>query len=528
MVDRKTLGTKIQKDGRRQNLSYIVVPIQFSHSFPVNDLSVLSSDTTIWEYNDKIKLKKDYLYEHIHLNKDNSANNLLLTYSIKKNPPKDSSVAHVINKVWGKLRPEMQTADGQKFQLDFLHEKGNWNGANLIFSPSSCTGLLVLCVNPKTEKPTLDEVIDFNYHLRKIDGQQKLTMTLDDNGEDLREVKLKELQDIKAALLPKADDNVDDGIKFKLTDIVRLLLSGLPEWKLLEQSRAHVFTYYCIEQDSLELSDDIKQRIIRLTRCENPKYNVPVSIFSNSGSFLSTFKNIHMGSSTQGGCIVTVVQKSQDGGEGNEANGFIKEFVSNLPLVYLWLYFMALMQRYVLLHMIEDLSSMMINTETAENRKDFNNKIRHFSNIKVKGLFKNVSSFTQHNQYYKFLLENMEVTQLYAEFEDKMHVVDSYLQMEHNSLTEERNELEKNIERRLQQEKEKEERRLQQEKEDKEYRVTKFTIAMTILAAALTLFQNAVAIKQLFDIKENLSIWLTILGYVIILIVIIWYSLRKK
>lgn len=461
-------------ENQPSNLSYMVFPFYFTEALSEEDKisdisarlhqldSIICNENTLWEKKAKT-IADNVLYEYIKPNTDENSTQYL-AYSLRtftKNDP--DTKARKISNAWEKLNAEMPINRSETtYKLDFGHEKNNWNCPTLLISPSFGVGMLILGVNPKMKDADINDVISFNYNLHKIDGQQKLFIPLDlpqlkvkgneteaeiDKKKEQLEIaaakKKEQLEATREALYPGDAENhlIKDGLEFKLLDLVKMLLTGIPEWTLFEKGRAHVFSYYSFVKKELSLTPEEKQAIILLTRCTDSKYNIPVENFDNSRSFTSTFSNVYMGSSIEGGCICTVRQVDENGESNNPSNGFINSFATgNLQHRYLWLYFMALMQRYVMLRMVVELSYLDLYGDSSSQRETFNKRYGYFCNTKIKSAFRDVSSFSQHNQFYKFLMDNMEIDELYKEVESKMQIVDSYLQMQRNELMRKRNE----------------------------------------------------------------------------------------
>lgn len=459
---------------KTENLSYMVFPFYFTEALSEEDKisditarlhkldSIICNENTLWERKAKT-IEDNVLYEYIKPNTHENSTQYL-AYSLRsftKNDP--DTKARKISNAWEKLNAEMPVdRSAVTFKLDFGHEKNNWNGPTLLISPSFGVGMLVLGVNPRMKNIDIKDLIYFNYNLHKIDGQQKLFVPLDlpilkvkenepeaeieKKKQQLEKVEAKKREQIEAlreALYPGDAENhpINNGLEFQLLDLVKMLLTGIPEWTLFEKGRAHVFTYYCFVKEELSLTAQEKEAIILLTRCIDSKYNIPIENFDNSRSFTSTFSNVYMGSSIEGGCICTIFQVDDKGKSNNPSNGFINSFATgNLQHRYLWLYFMALMQRYVMLRMVAELSDLDLYGDSSSQRETFNKRYGYFCNTKIKSAFRDVSSFSQHNQLYKFLMDNMEIDELYKEVESKMQIVDSYLQMQRNELMRKRNE----------------------------------------------------------------------------------------
>lgn len=452
-----TPKNKKKGDNAPGNLTYMVFPFYFDKSLVGNNIDLstdarmrlidglICNENTIWARTPNT-ISDNVLYDYIKPNTD-EVSSQFLAYSLRPfSKDEQGTDPYARSIVWEKLTAEMPVKNEEKtFKLDFGHEKNNWNRPTLLISTSLGVGMLVMGINPKMKDADVEDVIDFNYHLHKIDDQQKLLIPLETEklNEKAAEYKKMMIRQTRDVLFPDGADShpVESGLEFQFIDIVRMLLRGIPEWTLFEKSRAHVFTYYSFTTDSMTLTDEEKQSIILLTRCANNKYNIPTTDFDNSNGYSSTFDNIIIGSSIEGGAICTLRQVNEEGADCNAANGFINKFpTGNLQHIYLWLYFMALMQRYVMLRMVVELSELDMNSDTAVHREMFNKRYGYFCNTKIKSFFRNVSSFTQHNRFYNFLIDNMEVDALYDEVENKMQVVDLYLQMQRNELMKERNE----------------------------------------------------------------------------------------
>lgn len=486
---------KVKKaDNQPRNLSYMVFPFYFAESLVKKNVNlntserlheidnIICNENTLWTRTQNT-LEDNVLYEYIKPN-TNENSTQFLSYSLRtflKEEP-NSELKTIRNVIWEKLYAEMSVDKGKKtYKLDFGHDKRNWNCPTLLISPSFGVGMLVLGVNPKMREAGIDDVIDFNYNLHKIDGQQKLYMPLGTEGLNERAVESKRvlIEQTRNVLYPDTADYhpIESGLEFQLLDIVRMLLRGIPEWTLFEKGRAHVFTYFSFVKDTLELTKEEKQSIILLTRCANNKYNIPVEDFDNSSAYTSTFRNFFMGSSIEGGCMCTIQQVSEDGLSCNLSNNFIKGFATgNLQHRYMWMYFMALMQRYVMLRMVMELSELDLNSDSPVQREIFNERYGYFCSTKIKSLFRNISSFSQHNQFYKFLIDNMEIDALYNEVESKMQIVDSYLQMQNNELLKKRNE----------------------QNETQSRKINSISLALGIFMAVVALFQAIDIILKIF------------------------------
>ena len=536
------MQTKKQETNTSDSLTYLMLPFYFSAiSENENLIDELTRSDTMWQRSidsngNPTTIEKGILYEYINPNTDVSASPFLV-FSLKT-PDKgtDEHIKTSINKVWNKLEASFQTKEGKKFDIEFKRAAKSWDSVRLLVAPRTHEGILVMGVGIKNnESISAEDIIDFSYHICKIDGQQKLLLTgysPDDNTADLsalseidrkkREARIASHNTILEALIPDVinpkskdkktflEESKATGL-FKLTDIINFLMQNLPDWKLFNTQRMHVFNYFSIQKtDKLLLSEADKRNIILFTRCENNKYKVLPDEFETSGAYLSTFANVYMGCSSEGTCIYTIRDNS-------ESDPFIKQFaLSQLQHRYLWLYCLALMQRHSLLRMVDRITRIELDNQ---GNAEFNKNFGSLCKTKIHGYFINISPYAHHNKYYKFCLENLDVCRLYNEVEDKMKTIDSYLQMRNNELLEER----KEQERMTLEMKEAEKR----EREEQQERIANVALWVSIFAAILAYPQSAQALKDLFNLGLLTSTVIT-LTVIVLFIISIWYIWKRK
>ncbi len=546
MIEKATEAKTAEQVEKGESLTYLMFPFYFPQAEGGESLINALTDTkTLWQRCEN-KVENGILYEFINPNVD-IATSPFLVFSLKR--PDANADAHVktcINRVWNRIEASFETRDGQTFNLEFKRTEGNWNSAKLLVSPHTREGLLVLGVGIKGDNYiSADDAIDFSYNLCKIDGQQQLRLSGYDPNADLsglseierqrKQAKINACNEILETLVPNVvnpksrskqtflEESKATGL-FKLTDIIEFLMQNLPDWKLFNTQRAHVFNYFSTVKNNADchLTEKDKQNIILFTRCENTKYEVLLDEFENSGSYTSTFKNIYMGGSTEGACLYTL----QSGGK---ADPFIKQFaLSQLQHRYLWLYSLALMQRHSLLQMVAWISKADPTDLTKSD--EFYQNYEHFCQTKNHGYFINISPYAHHNKFYKFCLENLDVCNLYAEVEDKMRTIDSYLQMRNNQLLEERKKIreQEKAEREEQQriatemrEQEKAEREKQQD------RIATIALWVSIFAALITAPETMHALICMTQLSLLACFFITI-AFITIFILIIWLIWKKS
>lgn len=442
------------KDKNTENtpnsLTFLMFPFHYekaAHSASNASLLDFGPDS-IWEQSDA-KIENNVMYEYIRPNVE-SISTPYLVYSIKKSPESELAKKR-INRIWNKINVQF-TSEEKTYRVDFKKENGNWNSARLVISPSTNVGLLCLGVGIKKDKNEnnengkdknkngipVDDVVDFSYNIRKIDGQVKLILegyNTDKSSKGYNETRQKNLEEIVRTLNSK---HLKTG-ECQLKDIVMFLLQDIQDVTLFDNGRGHIFNYFNELRDTGELTDEDKTNIIHLTRAENKKYQPLETEFSESGAYTATFRNIYCGCSTEGGVIYTLRNNSN-------SDAFISKFpLGALQHRYLWLYIMALIQRHSLLRMILMIHNLDISTFSKEVRKEFNHKYGYLCKIMASGYFSNVSSLAQHNQYYNFCLRNLQVNSLYDEVSGKMKTLDAYLELCRNEMQENKAEFQEKI-----------------------------------------------------------------------------------
>lgn len=183
--------------------------------------------------------------------------------------------------------------------------------------------------------------------------------------------------------------------------------------------RLHLFTYYQMGIDD-ESSASVLDDFIRITRCENRKYLISDKNDENSEQcYMQTFKNIYIGSSVEGGAIMTLLP--------NINNEHIQDFDTNtLPKRYLWIYIMVLIQRHTLLHLIHELTLVDDNDENLS-LINLRKQVEYLSKVKVNTYFSDVSDYTQHNQFYRFCAKNLGIKQHFNEIDEKMDALNAVI-----------------------------------------------------------------------------------------------------
>lgn len=372
----------------------------------------------------------------------------------------------IIKKFWNKFeQSEHQIDVGTKDAphiLSFKFNKGKHKTLkpHLYIFSSARIGLLTFGIELTTPKATTNDLKLLNYYLHKIAKPvtkcitRGLCVTADLDSE-LREKQLLTFRSARAYLEEHKEKNkkntpADNSIEFSwnMRTLIDLMLKDvqgivcLPKESdtiqtpvvLFTPPRIHVFTYCGIEDmQNLYNPNHILAELYKLSRCVNDKYLLP-NEESSREDYLQTFENVYVSSTIEGTAFVAL-SKEQN-------KSFFDGFASIFALRYVWIYMLAMIQRYSLLNMDRMLTILDAN--------DVKNKLRELKvvnrqnnssvviekhskllwrlleairNVKVRCHFTDISPFTQHNAFYEHCCDKLHVTRAYEEIDHKTNAL---------------------------------------------------------------------------------------------------------
>jgi hypothetical protein len=220
--------------------------------------------------------------------------------------------------------------------------------------------------------------------------------------------------------------------------------------------RMHPFTYLRLNQS--QFTPDIFDDFIRIVNVQNRNYQV---MSENSNLYEQTFRNIYMGSSTEGGGIMTLLPEPTtdiklQGNKENEKKksivendedapyDFIKNFHnSSLSQGYIWIYLMVFVQRCTLLEIEKELSRFDFNDNllgnkdnTPQKREQLRRLIKRMAQNEINTYFVDISDHTHHNKFYKLCSRNLMIKEYFTDVQRKTRTLKEYL----SQLTDQRNE----------------------------------------------------------------------------------------
>ena len=217
--------------------------------------------------------------------------------------------------------------------------------------------------------------------------------------------------------------------------------------------RLHPFTYLRLNQNQFTPSafDDF----IRIINVQNRNYQV----LSDNSKILceQTFRNIYMGSSTEGGGIMTLLPEHKMSKTSTKHDKTIEtekdedspyEFIKNfhnssLSQGYIWIYLMVFVQRCTLLGVEKELSRFdfddnSYNNEdnTPQKRELLRSLIKRMTQNEINTYFVDISDHTHHNKFYRLCSRNLQIEEYFTDVRRKTRTLKEYL----SQLMDQRNE----------------------------------------------------------------------------------------
>lgn len=404
-------------------LTYMMVPFYYEGDF----LSV----GNLWQQDNNRELKSedaDYLYPHImyflkgKMVTGTSANSSLTVYRLNEKSEDYRSF-------WKKFASKIQSARiDDNLNIDFKFIEGTkspiFGTPHLFVSEEGNVGLLTFGIGQKCND--IQQLKQLNYHLHKI--QQPLGnciskgMKLNEKVPESAKEKVKaELNFAYNAFYNRnaSDEEMAAEFIWNMKMVTSFFLQDIKgckkmrynnektSIKLFSPPRIHLFTFCTIDDSANNQiqNEDVIPELLKLSRCVNDKYMLANEQLDKENGILKTFDNIYIASSVEGTAMIAVAK------EGNK--GFISSMDQALER-YLWVYLMSLIQRFSLLNLDRRLSQI--------NEGDTSNLLsvmKVVSVLKSHCSYAEVSPFAQHNQFYKYCSEKLNIFRSYEEIVQK-------------------------------------------------------------------------------------------------------------
>ena len=338
----------------------------------------------------------------------------------------DLFIYSIVDKDWAQIFGNQSTYEiengGRKAEFFFPNNTLTFESPKLIAYPDASVGILMIPIEMKRSEDgaggtrnsfnpnSMEDLMDFNYCLHKIDNQKpRLVFQIPKNlKEEYRHLFFDKMEKVSKMLGVDYEKQKEKPLSFDLLILAKKLLSLMgADYEFTNKKRCHVLTYLHSHSEE-ELTQEEKGDLLRISRCENKKYQ----IVENDKAILQTFKNIYLLVSVEGSALMT-----------NGSLPFLQNFKTDtLQKRYLWLYLLAIIQRYSLINMSKAIGEI---DDTNDKQKTVSlRKLRDLSDrlvrIKVNTCFSDVSDYKQHNDFYHFCIRKLGVTRLLHDLEQKM------------------------------------------------------------------------------------------------------------
>ncbi len=431
----------------KKAITFHIIPIKWNCELGSGQ-EMLKQDT-IWEEAEMVT-ENGILYPHIQKFLQSSLKNYIQgEYSLNAYDYRVYSLKNGIdclNVLLDNSMEVMLNMNGKEecVRFKFMNKINSFFSPKLIVSLFSCTGILILPVIMEGNKMLLEELIEFNYKLHKTDKQMvsfrlgrysnllnlisKYESETDCNKKSKLEETVNSAKKSLIAMYDRMGDLVelcDNGNQLdsslNIDNVIGFMLNGANTTCVrFNKFRTHLFTYLSVSQQSV--SDDLFLDFERIVRIQNKKYKV---VSDDSSCISKTFENIYIGSSIEGGAIMTIDSK--------DSSDFIKQFdTASLSHRYMWIYVMLIMQRHILLQIIHSLALMNENdyhsSRIDKSLKQLRKYMECIAKIKVNTYFSSISDYTQHNEFYNFCCNNLGIDKLFGELGQKMNTLNEYLE----------------------------------------------------------------------------------------------------
>ena len=381
----------------------------------------------------------------------------------------DKSPAPFFNGLWKPLhdrplsaiiQPEKRDKDGNvttnertvEFTLDCDE---TLRSPHLFINDKAQTGLLVFHVGVKSAN-NITDLVDLNYTFHKLNDPcicrcNDFTIPKESLSNGQSRPKLE--WNVRSLICLLLGNQLPDETLEDSNSLVKALVNEDYDTKgdgytLFNGARIHLFTYATLDEQNQAADFDSDKTLLYLSRCVNGKYSLPVDqIIANNG-IMRTFENISFASSVEGCSCIAVGQKDK-----NEA--FVSDFPSQLMHRYLWIYLLALMQRFTMLNISGRLLKVEATLEKGkqlQNHKQQDDKklwelLNIYKHLKVTSYWMDVSPFSQHSQFFHFCCHHLHVQDTYDELDGKMnairlveehHINQTLKKQEHNEMRRDR------------------------------------------------------------------------------------------
>lgn len=309
-----------------------------------------------------------------------------------------------------------------KFKILSSDEEG-FKAPHLFIYKKARIGILTFCIELAEKNKVMSDLKSLNYYLHKIYkplcrcvcpniGINERRLFSNEEERKMEETKLEEVRTYIAPHDESEGYSPYNPFTWNMKGLCDLLLRGI-EHQLFSNIRIHLFTYCQIDDSEKEnlTKNDLLPDLLRLSRCVSDKYMLPFDDLGKSDAILQCFDNIYYASSVEGSAIIAVAKKTN--------KGFVSQMDGNVRLRYLWIYMLAVIQRYTLLNM----NRQLLAVASTNNEMKLWDLIKTIKDVKIRCYYTDVSPYTQHDQFYQLCCRNLHVKDAFDEIGEKTNIL---------------------------------------------------------------------------------------------------------
>lgn len=345
----------------------------------------------------------------------------------------------IVKRFWNKFSQSehfIEVGDkssSRRLSFRFINGVSNLLSPHLFIYPASGIGILSFSVSITNEDATTEDLKLLNYHLHKIFHPltkcvcEDLSLTGKEDSDVLKAkatIFRQARSFIGKHLEPREKNNAKETtsemiFSWNMLTLCHFMLKDIQgSTRLFSPSRAHIFTFATIDDamNNRLKPKDILPDLYGLSRCVNNKYMLPLSGTDTAPHFLQTFENVHVASCVEGSAFIAVLKQ--------ENKEHFKKFKSIIAMRYFWIYLLALVQRYSLLNIDRILIGISFHSSSdTDSIQRYSNLLWRYlttiQDVKVRCHFTDISSFSQHNEFYKYCCDKLHVNIAYDEIDKK-------------------------------------------------------------------------------------------------------------
>lgn len=412
-----------------------------------------------WRPQQEEMYKEDILYPYImeifkqtNPNKDSPTNRLKIyqLHTEDKGCESEFFFDRILGKKNVAIIENMPSGEKKPYPIPFSFLNEGNNAPHLFISPTAKIGVMTLCAELGSGCD-IQDLKSFNYYLHKRNEIANIVV----GEKEMSDGKKKQIKDKRTTnyriICPSPETNKslsyadainyvnrylnpdeykqlinevqninNEHINWDLNFFVSFLLNTL-RWKsqikYFNKERIHIYTFCSIDdsdsKNETNISDDIIQEALRLSRVVNNKYLLPFDTMVQKGTFLQTYQNIYFSSAIEGTAMICIEKDINKSFIGDMQNMFNRQ--------YLLIYLLVLLQRYTLLSIDCRLTEYDARNDNTDN--GLWDLINLICKIKVNCYYTDVSVYTHHSQFYQYCCKNLHIPDTFKEIDEKVELL---------------------------------------------------------------------------------------------------------